>query len=915
MTPVYKDYMAHRSQASSLATPTITLLRTKIHLPPVRTDWIRRSRLLDRLDHGLERALILLSAPAGFGKTTLLTQWLHTCPLPVAWVSLDEHDSQFTIFVAYVTAAIQRALPESCPETAQLLDAFQPPQPDFLSATLMNEISAIPHAFILAIDDYHVITDETIHVFVNGLVAHAPPNLHLVLSTRAEPPLPLWRLRAHNVLLEQRASDLCFTGGEAQAFLASFLGAEPRPEIVEALTEQTEGWIAGLRLAALSLPSAQDPGSLLAALERGGNYAAQEFLFSEVLNRQSAEIQAFLLRASILDRFSGVLCDALGERSASPSHSHSALEQLERLNLFLTRLDEQGEWYRFHQLFQAVLQRELRSRYSPDEFRALHQRASDWFAAQGMIEEALQHALAAEDFVAAAHLIEYQFHSLLNEERWRLLERWLTLLPEWLVQQRPLLLVARAMVHHFKNQLVAIPPLLGQAEALLNAPDCALDESERRATWAMIQALLAQNFYFQARNEDGLQAAQNALKNLPAHADFARAGAITYLALNQHVLGRGDEAVRTLIEALDTGAMSGTGVIRLLLGLCNIHRQNGQLDQLSTAAQRLLAVARKENLLIGVYWGRYYLGCVAYEQNDLDAARDHFLAVSEQRYHAQAAAAYESLMGLALTFQAQGRILEAQETLQDLLTYALESENPTALKTADGLRARLALANGDADRAVAVFDALNGPPAPLTYADPPALIQGRILIAQRDATSQAQARDHLAALRRFAEATHSVGHLHAILAMQAVAEAAVGEREDALVFLRQALLSAQPQGFVRTFVDIGPALVDLLHDLRDGGIAPGYLDRLLSVFAATALPQNRPFVASSAHESMVGAMTEREIEVLHLLEQRYSDKEIAKQLVISSFTVRTHTHNIYNKLAVNDRRAAVVAARALGLLE
>jgi hypothetical protein len=246
--------------------------------------------------------------------------------------------------------------------------------------------------------------------------------------------------------------------------------------------------------------------------------------------------------------------------------------------------------------------------------------------------------------------------------------------------------------------------------------------------------------------------------------------------------------VRTLIEALNMGAMSGTGAIRLLLGLCIIHRQNGQLDQLSTSAQRMLAVAHKENLLIGVYWGRYYLGCVAYERNDLDVARDHFLAVSEQRYFAHATAVYESVMALALTFQAQGRALEAQEAQQDLLEYTLESENPVALKTVDGLRARLALANGDADGAIAVFDALNGPPAPLTYTDPAALIQGRILIAQRDTASQAQARDHLAALRRFAEATHSAGHLYAILAMQAVAEAAVFMFSTATITLRTAFM-------------------------------------------------------------------------------------------------------------------------------
>ena len=558
-----------------------------------------------------------------------------------------------------------------------------------------------------------------------------------------------------------------------------------------------------------------------------------------MLEQLDPELQQFLLRASLLDRFCQAACDALGENDVSFGQDMLTLEQLEQRNLFLTRLDEQGEWYRFHRLFQDALQRELSARLSSGEIRALHRRASGWFAAQGWLEEAIRHALAGDDLDEAARLVETQVHLLLDQERWRVVERYLDLLPDTLVQRRPMLLVARAVVCHFQDRLSAIAPLLRQSEALLRSVESSEDEDHCHATRAMIQTLEAQNLYYQNRPEEGLVAAQYAVRHLPRQAEFMRGLAIMYQAGHLQLLGRNKESLRTLQDALEQDTAPGAGAIRVLIGLCYFHRHTGDLEQAHVSAQRLLSRTQRRNLLLGVTWAHFHLGWVAYERNALDDARDHFLIVSEQRYHANSIAVAQGLMGLALTYLARERLVEAQETLQDLLDYAVQIEHAAALAVADGLRARFALAAGDTQQALACFDALGAPLTPLINPDPPALVQARILAAQTDAGSQARARDHLATLRRFAEATHCMGQLPAILCLQAMVEAADANRAEALALAQEAIVLAQPHGYVRTFVDSGPALMDLVRELRDRDVARAYCERLLDAFSPSAQPRAR----------------------------------------------------------------------------
>jgi len=914
------------SEPSSVTLATFPLLHTKQRPPHTHADWVPRPRLLHLLDRGLTHPLTVVSAPAGFGKTTLLAQWTAASSLPRAWITLDAHDNDLTLFLAYLVAGIQSLFPHTCVETAHLLSALQPAPKTLLFTTLINELDEIHDQFILLLDDYQLITDESIHDVLAEVALAAPGGLRLVVAARSDPPLPLTKFRARGDLTEVRAAELRFTESETESFLAPVLSVDVREEVsAEVFTvvgARVEGWVAGLRLTALALQSGQTLDELRTTLKQGGGRFVMEYLLAEVLAGQPSRVQAFLVRTSILERLRTDLCADLCEAALDEMEplepDQFLLEHLERINLFLVRLDDGEGWFRYHHLFRQLLQHELRARVSREAVAALHRTASAWLARHGFIEEAIRHALTAEDVVGAAELVEAQVHPLMNQEQWRLLERYLSLLPEDLLQQRPGLLVARAFVNSFLSRLAVIPPLLQQAEALLDDVDQP-DEPDQRAIRGAVALLRAQQLYFEVNSAEGMRVAQRALDDLPATALYARSGAFLYRAMHHHLAGQGDEAIPVIEEIVETDPGLSGMVDRLLLTLCFIYQQNGQLDQVLLSARRLLAAAQAYDHPLGVAWAHYFLGSVAYVRNDLDTAVEHFLVVSENRYHANAQSVRESLTGLALSFQAQGRALAAQEVVEDLASYALETQNAAARSAADGLRARFAIARGDNGAALSLFASLDSPPAPLVSLDPLPLIQARILLAQGTAESRAQATQRLAALRHFAEATNNTWHLHAIGALQAIVEAEAGKRDDALELLRHALQLAQPHGFVRPIAEAGSGMDDLLRDLQHSDGSNPYLDRLVAACVTNA---SEPSALALIPEEMVisipvkaiDVVTAREIVVLNLLDQRLTDKEIAQTLVISSFTVHTHTRNIFRKLGVNDRRAAVTAAHAMGIL-
>ena len=470
------------------------LLFTKLHRPPVTGDRVDRPRLIEMLNRGLQQGpLSLVCAAAGFGKTTLVSSWIEsltagrggvTPPLPAAWLSLDESDSDLVVFLRYFVAAIRTVFPESCAETLALLGAPQPTSQAPLVVALSNEIERLPARFVLVLDDYYAIRGEAVHDFLSELLRHWPQRLHLVLISRSNPPLPLANLRAKGQVTEIRTRDLRFTPEEAAAFLDKALPAPLSQSAVALLDQRLEGWIAGLRLVTLSLRAGADAETELAGLS-GTNVEIADYLVDEVMSCQTPAILRFLLVTSILDRFCAALCECvLGSVAGSdgpPCDVPACIQWLESNNLFVIPLDNDRQWYRYHHLFQELLQRRLLAEVGPEQVTELHRRAAAWFVGQGLIDEALHHALAADDLDLAARLMEAGLCDVLNREDRSTLDRWLRLLPEEFIQRRPWLLMIKAYAFQFSWQLPAVWKLLGQIEALL---DEGAERRRRRARHA-----------------------------------------------------------------------------------------------------------------------------------------------------------------------------------------------------------------------------------------------------------------------------------------------------------------------------------------------------------------------------------------------------------------------------------------------
>lgn len=936
-----------------------TLLTTKLHRPRALPQQVQRPQLLARLDQGLAAGLplTLVVAPAGFGKSTLISQWLDDLRLTIddfglnaaldnrqskivkpksCWLSLDEYDNDLPLFLHYLVAAVRQIVPVACSRTLNLLQAPQLPPSEYLTHTLLHDLSALDQPFILVLEDYHCLAATVIHQLLSRLLTQMPDSMHLVLISRTEPPLPLARLRVRQQMTELRAADLCFSTTETQTLLTQTLGRLPSAETVATLHTQTEGWAAGLHLAALALRGRADETAFVQSYTASHRHVT-DYLMEEVIARQPPDVQTFLLRTSILDRFCAPLCEAF-QSGESPAIRRSPLDAplttltyLIQANLFLVPLDEQGEWYRYHHLFRDLLRRRLRASASPAEVAALYGLAGAWLADHGWIEEAIQYALAGGDERAAAHLVAQDRHELLNREEWRTLERRLALLPDALVQQHAALLMTKALVLNLQFKLAAIPPLLqAVADALwAHLPEPTLAAADAQVLQGEMDALWSQHWYWQQEGQRSLAAAEQALARLPADYLYARSGALLYLGLAAQMTGQATVAVQTLRAALEEQQASpSTFVTRILYALAFIHYLGGELTLTQQMAAACLQVARQNNLALTLGWAHYLLGCVYYEWNELATAAQHFTAVVALRYRINGLTAHHGWLGLAWTQQAQGRPDQAQHQVAALLHFHHEMNHLAFLPLVHSFQARLALQQGDGATALrwAQTVALDPIRTPLPFPEIPQLTRAKIVLAQAapkgaplGAGRGAEVLVALAPLRQVAEATHNPLRLIELLALQALAEAAQGRTESALATLHQAVMLAQPGRFIRTFVDLGPRLAALLYQLAAPrglpGVETAYLGQVLAAFPPTAGADDLAYrirQASQAHG--IEPLTERESEVLLHLHKGLPNKAIADALHISLLTVKRHTTNIFQKLGVETRKQAVVRARALGIL-
>jgi len=892
------------------------LLSTKLFMPPVRSELVPRPRLIAQLNAGIRRKLILVSAPAGFGKTTLLSTWLTECQCPVAWVSLDDGDNDPVRFLSYIIAALQTISPGVGEDAQTLLRSPQRPPAESVLTLLINEICSVSgtvdgasHPCILALDDYHMIDAPAVHSAVAFLLDNLPPHLHLVIATRADPPLLLSRWRSRGQLLEIREAHLRFAPDEAAAFLNKVMGLALTATDIAAMHTRTEGWIAALQLAALSLKG-RDTENLASFVSSftGSHHYIVDYLVEEVLSRQTHAVLSFLLRTSILETLSGPLCDALTDGT----DGQAMLETMEQSNMFLVPLDDDRHWYRYHHLFADALQSRLPKTY-PETVPELHRRAAEWYEHNGFVAQALHHALAVADKDRAVRLVEQNGRTMFIGGEITTLANWLKSLGE-VIHEHPLLGIYQAWTLTLTAQTAGVEKLLEELEGQIH--DCRSDDpAETRNMLGEIYIIRGLVTFFEG---DVLRASQLCQQAL----DCISEENVALRSIAAHVLGQTRGYTGDLVGAYEANAeaarlarMSGNmlAAIAAMSSLADKLIEQGRLHQAAqTHDEALELVTRSDGVQLPAA-GRVYacLSKVLYHWNDLEGVtRCAQRAIELCQLGGNVEFLTVGYVMLARARQAQGNSDGAQEALQEAERLAQGHNLPaTTISWMGAFRVRLWLAQGNLEKAArwALQRGLQSDD-PLPYVrEAEYLTFVRVLLAQEKNDTALTLSERLL---RAAEAGGRTARVMELLVLRALALQAKGDIVQAVAALGQALSMAQPEGFRRVFLDEGQPMAALLRQAQLQRTTPhkAFVSELLSEMAGfpeTRLPLTQP---------LLDPLSERELEVLRLVATGLSNREIADELFLATGTVKKHLSNIFGKLNAQNRTECVARARELHLL-
>ncbi len=931
------------------------LLQTKLYIPPLRPNLVPRPHLVDRLNRGLQpgHKLTLISAPPGFGKTTLVAEWLSSLteensltptsahpytPTRLAWLSLDENDNDATRFLTYLIAALNYL--EGAENTVgkgalSMLQSTQPPPVEPVLTSLINDVVSAPDRHILVLDDYHLTDSSPIDDTLTFLLEHLPPQLHLVIAAREDPHLPLARLRAQGQLTELRGAELRFTASEIAEYLNQVMGLALSAKDIAALEARTEGWIAGLQLAALALQGTismqgrEDTGTLINSFT-GSHRFVLDYLIEEVLQQQSENLQTFLLQSAILDRMTGSLCDAVrfgedeapdgseGEASCDggADNGQAILEMLDHANLFVVPLDEERRWYRYHHLFADLLRQRLRQT-QPERLPILHARASQWFNRQGSKREAIKHSLAAGDYQGAAELIEAVAIDILQQGEHTTIVGWINALPEKLVKEQPYLCVLHAWSLHLAGEMEPAHERLVEAEkALDNLGD--QDDTEVDTILGLIHSQRAYRTFMTGELDRTIHHAQQALNHLPEDAALFRTRTCTYQAVAHLYQGQLHAAMEVYNEILpttpqiggtSTGVMCFSGLGDLLVDMAQLHRAKGIYQQALDFSERYNG--RSDLPFTGYVHVR--IGHILRQWNQLEDAHrciSKGLALCRDWNVSDVVAL--SCIELAYIQLALGNEEKSQDSINEAI-HIMENFSPFGAKHAAAHQVYLNLARGD-------FNAAAG------WALRNELILEADFERHRELEYLALARV-LMAQKRFGEAQSLVERVYTIaqeigkkrtelegLILLASVFSAQGKTVQALGYLEKALSIGEPEGFTRIFVDEGPPMARLLYEALSCGIAPNYVRRLLAAFPAEGDGRKELPESLAPESDLIEPLSNRELEVLQLIAQGLTNREIGERLFLSLNTVKAHTRNIYGKLDIHNRTQAVSRARALGIL-
>ncbi|HEY69893.1 MAG TPA: tetratricopeptide repeat protein [Anaerolineae bacterium] len=880
---------------------------------------------MSRLEEGLSRRMILLSAPAGSGKTTLLSQWIADLAIPVAWLSLDERDNDLARFLTYLVAALRGVSDEIGSELLTRLRATKPSPDEELLTSLVNDLARLEEHVVLVLDDYHVFEEKRIHQAMSFLVDHLPATTHLVIASRSDPPLPISLMRGRGELLELRMADIHFTAQESLSFFRHLTGIDLNESDIASLHARTEGWIAGLQMAALSVCHQADPAAFIRSFA-GDDHYIMDYLIEEVLSQQTEEVRRFLLRSSLLERFTAALCDAVVYDDADAGKSRKLLEEIEKSNLFLVALDQRREWFRFHPLFADL----LRQRLLTEDVRIvteLHKRAGAWYwhrSANGkdqtFVSAAIEHALDAGDLKAAVEWIETAAEPTFMRSEITTFLHWVERVPDEMLAQQPLLCLLIALALTMKGEH---PRLIDKWIEKSEIADDGTYTGERAA----IEALLLN---IQGESDRSVELSHRALEALPEDRLFMRSLVADSLGLCYLMQGKIDAAIDTLEEAARLGEKIGSVITAAgaLSSVAGLVMNAGQLKRAQRLYHRCLALAvdeRGQQLPIA---GKALLGLgeLAREWNDLDAAEAFFRQAIECMKLYNELGNVIGYLGLSRLAQDRGDLDGAAKNLERSIRIAKQTESIEMddritmlqqirlwLKQGNfqpvedwmqetGLRAR-PLAGTEAyqkmvDREFFYVDLVER------------LTQIRVHLAIGEAEAALEiARAYLVQAERLGQMKRVIE----FLILQALALSDLERSEEALEVLDRSLALAEPEGYLRLFIDEGRPMAVLLYKALQAGSTPQYTARILAAFEDQVRAET---IASELQkgESLIEALSDREIEVLSLVAEGLTNQQIAQKLVLSLSTVKWHTSNIYGKLGVSNRSQAVARARSLGIL-
>jgi LuxR family maltose regulon positive regulatory protein len=774
------------------------------------------------------------------------------------------------------------------------------------------------------LDDYYLIREIAVHKLIATILKHPPQFFRLVIVGRRDPPLPISSLRAQSQLIEIRTEDLCFSTAETETLLNRLLGIKIDASTVAALAKKTEGWVTGLRLAALSMRQQADIDPKLLEPHVDAQFV-MEYLFTEVFSHQPPDISRYLLGTAVLDRFCGPLCEAVCVPGAEPFACEMSgwefIKWLIKENIFVIPLDPEKRWFRYHHLFQKLLVNQLNRRSSTEEIKALHAQAGAWLAGDGIIEEALQHYLAAEDIPAAIQLVARHGHNLMNNQQWPDLERLIGMLPRDHVEQDPELLLFKAWHHHVQTSGCDL-----QTKIAINRKIEPLTKNLSEKALALetqiighFEALRGHEFWLSADGENALKYDLSACDKIPMHHKRARVSAYLFLAGAYQMTGDLETGLSIYTDEIQKSIDKGSDYYAPYIEkLCYLYWIDADMVAILQTAERSLKIAMKLRLPESVAFALFFLGIVSYHQNRLKIAEEKLTQLVNNYYFLNVVMAAHGSVALAMVYMARREFDQAEQYFKKALNYAIDTNNIEAIRIIRAFEAEYALRRGHLAKASQWAERFMSKPITMPYLFYfPQLTLVRILMAQDTSDSRQQAADRLNQLNDFLTSVHNKQFQVNVLALQALHHDTLNEKSAALDKLTTALNLAEPSGYIRLFVDLGPQMADLLKRLQKQNVAVDYIESIMAAFrdderAVVAEAADQPI--ASPRQPLVDPLTNRELDVLELLAQRLSNKEIADKLFISTETVKSHLQNIFQKLEVGKRREAVEKAKKVGIL-